>query len=476
MAVFVERQLGRADVVAAVGVAQERFAAIAGPFDGALDVFAGKYQRGFFAVQINLAAKTAAHIGRHHTHLVLRDAQHKGTHQQAFNVWVLTRYIERVAVVVAVIGSIGGTRLHGVGNEPVVAKFECGDMRRAGDGRVGCGFVANAPNVAAVVGRFNVHAGACVEGQGRVDHGGQLFVVHLDELRGHTRLFQRISHHQGHAVTHAAHFAVGQHGVLGLFHRRAVQAVDEPAAGQPAHGLEVFTGEDAQHARRFFSRCNIQRLDVRVGIRRAQKKRVTLLRQGDVVGVLALAPEEARIFAALNTLAGKTLSGVHGDVPSSLFHGGRAQLHGLDDVVITRAAADVAVQAFTHLGFAVAAVLLHQVNGTHHHAWRAKTALQTMAGLEGGLHGVQRAVFGGNAFDRGDFTARNLCHQHVAAFHSAAVQVHGAGAALRRVAAHMGARQLGVFADEFNQQRLWWHVAADVAAVDAQGDDGHGVS
>jgi hypothetical protein len=58
-------------------------------------------------------------------------------------------------------------------------------------------------------------------------------------------------------------------------------------------------------------------------------------------------------------------------------------------------------------------------------------------------------------------------------FTALAVHVHGAGAALRGVAADVGAGQAQVLADEFDEQGLGRHVARHVAAVDLQREQGH---
>jgi hypothetical protein len=57
---------------------------------------------------------------------------------------------------------------------------------------------------------------------------------------------------------------------------------------------------------------------------------------------------------------------------------GRALLHGLDDVVVAGAAADVAFERLADLA-SWAAVVLHQVDGAHHHARGAEAALQAVA-------------------------------------------------------------------------------------------------
>src|SRR3546814_925920 len=57
-------------------------------------------------------------------------------------------------------------------------------------------------------------------------------------------------------------------------------------------------------------------------------------------------------------------------------HARGGRLDGLDDVVITRAAADVALQPLADLVFLGIGVLLQKVHGGHHHARRAEAALQ----------------------------------------------------------------------------------------------------
>ena len=187
-------------------------------------------------------------------------------------------------------------------------------MRRAGDGGVGAGRVADGPQVALVVGRLGMQRAAGsghLRGLGHVHHRGQLLVVHLHQCGGVLGLLQGSGHHQGHAVAHVAHLVQRQDGVLGLLHRRAVDAVDQPAAGQAAHVLEVLAGVDAQHAGRGLGRSGVHAREPGVGIRRADEDAVGLLRQRDVVGVLAATGEEARVFAARHRLADEALSCSH---------------------------------------------------------------------------------------------------------------------------------------------------------------------
>ena len=93
---------------------------------------------------------------------------------------------------------------------------------------------------------------------------------------------------------------------------------------------------------------------------------------------------------------------------ASGLHGGSALLHSQDDVLVARAAAQVAFELFANLCFVGVGMALTQVHRTHHHARGAKAALQTVALLERRLHRVQRAVGSGQPFDGGDLAALDL--------------------------------------------------------------------
>jgi hypothetical protein len=314
MTILVERQFGQRVVVAAMGVGQEGFAAVAGPLDRPADLLAGPDQRGLFAVEIDLGAETTAHVGRHHTQLVLGDAQHEGAHQQALDVRVLVGDVERVVVVGAAVAGVGATRLHRVGRQAVVAELQRGDVRRGLEGLGHAVLVADAPQITLVVGRFVVHRGDGVERAGRIDDRRQFVVIDLDQFGCRLGLLVGFGHHHGDPIAHVAHLGVGQHRVFGLFHRRAVEVVDQPAARQATDGLEVLAGVHAQHAGRGRGGGSVDALQARMRVRRAQEIGVCLLRQRDVVGVLTAAGQKAGVFAAGNGLADETLACIHGVV------------------------------------------------------------------------------------------------------------------------------------------------------------------
>jgi len=99
-------------------------------------------------------------------------------------------------------------------------------------------------------------------------------------------------------------------------------------------------------------------------------------------------------------------------------------------------------------------VLAAQINGIHHHAWSAKTALKTMALFKGLLHGMQAAIGGRKPFDGGDAFALRLGQQDVAGFHRTAIHHDRASTALGGIAAHMGAGEPEIFANRVDQKRV----------------------
>src|SRR5581483_7293538 len=78
-------------------------------------------------------------------------------------------------------------------------------------------------------------------------------------------------------------------------------------------------------------------------------------------------------------------------LPHAAGHGRGARFHGGDDVVVARAAAQVALEPLADgVLVEVAALPLHQVDGGHDHAGGAEAALQGMVLPERLLHGMQR--------------------------------------------------------------------------------------
>src|SRR5665647_75647 len=114
-------------------------------------------------------------------------------------------------------------------------------------------------------------------------------------------------------------------------------------------------------------------------------------------------------------------------------HGFRPGVNGLDDVMVARAAADIAFELFTdRLVVEVVALAAHDIDGGHDHAGRAEAALQTVMFAECRLHRMQLGA-GGQALDGGDVRAVEAQRERGAGFHGASVDMNDATAALARV-------------------------------------------
>src|SRR5215213_3967349 len=124
----------------------------------------------------------------------------------------------------------------------------------------------------------------------------------------------------------------------------------------------------------------------------------------------------------------------------------RARGNRLDDIVIARAAAEIAFELVPDRELVeTIAFAINDVDGGHDHARRAEAALQTVMLAEGFLHRVQRAPVR-QTFDSRDLRALALHGEDGAGLHGFAVEVDDASAALARVATDVGAGEPQVLA------------------------------
>ena len=137
--------------------------------------------------------------------------------------------------------------------------------------------------------------------------------------------------------------------------------------------------------------------------------------------------------------------------------------------MVTRATAQVAFQAEANVILGGCGVFIQETDGRHHHAWRAKAALQTVVVHECLLHRMHLAVLG-EALDGGYRSTVGLGREDGATLHRFAIQMHGACTATGSVATDVGTRQVGVFANVVNQQGARLHVVGVLGPVDGDGN------
>ncbi|MCY1229087.1 hypothetical protein D9M72_414420 [compost metagenome] len=328
----------------------------------------------------------------------------------------------------------------------------------------------------------------------RIDHDGKLLVVDDDGLCRVTRLGHAIGNHDRHGVTDIAHSLMRERPPGAHLHRRSILGVDHPAADQVADaiGENLLAVEHVDDSRHALGRRRIHLQNLRVRMRAAHEHRIFHARHGHVVRIAALSGQEPLVFLARHPRANAfnahclsppeissdspSMTCLRGEVPPPnlpLFcgHAGAAHLSGgskdrLDDIVIAGTATDVAFELGAHRRLVqLALVPSDHVDGRHHHAGCAEAALQAVIGLEGCLNGMQLAVCG-QSFDGGDLRARRLRGEGGTALHRPSVHMDDTGAALRRVAADMGAGQSEIFAYELHQQCAVVAMTAHLTAVD----------
>ena len=172
LAVLVEGQLGVGDVVAAMRVGHEGLGALGGPLDRPADPRRRPGDHRLFVVAEDLATEAATHVGRHHTQLVLGNAQHEGRQDETQHMRVLRRRPERVVAGALVVLRRRGARLHGVGDQAVVDDVDLGDVRRLGESRIDVGLHADLPVVDQVARRLGMNLGRALgERLGEIDVG-----------------------------------------------------------------------------------------------------------------------------------------------------------------------------------------------------------------------------------------------------------------------------------------------------------------
>ena len=242
------------------------------------------------------------------------------------------------------------------------------------------------------------------------------------------------------------------------------------------HLRDVGAGVDGFDAIHLLGGAGIDRGDLAVRDVAALEREVQHAGHLEIIDVGAEALDQARVLAALDALADQfrknRCGGGHGYLACLSAAVFRGVLNGVDDVLIAGAAAEVAGDAVANLLLARRRIVLQQVDRRHDHARRAVAALQAVLFPEALLHRMQLA-FRRQPFDRHHRRAVGLHREDRARLRAAAVDEHGARAALAGVAADMRAGEIEMFAQEVHEQRARFDVRFAHLAVDGNGDWDH---
>ena len=187
-------------------------------------------------------------------------------------------------------------------------------------------------------------------------------------------------------------------------------------------------------------------------------------RQFDIVDEQRLPGQQPLVLVALDRRAEKSRR--HGSSPHRL---GRRH-HGIDDILIAGAAAEIAGQRLAHLVFGWRGVFAQEGRHGHQDARRAVAALQAVMLVHRLLERMQLAGTGCEPLDGPEFMAIGLHREHQAGTHRRAIEQDRAGAANAVFAADMGAGKQQFVAQKIAEQHPRFDTAAIRRAVDRQLD------
>src|SRR5579862_1085723 len=135
--------------------------------------------------------------------------------------------------------------------------------------------------------------------------------------------------------------------------------------------------------------------------------------------------------------------------------------HGLDDMLVTGAAAEVAGQRLANLRLIWGRPFVEETLHGHQDAGRAIAALQPVTVAHRFLQRMEMVAVGGEPLDGHDRVAVRLCREHQTGANRNAVEDHGAGTAYAVLATDMRTREQEIVPQEVAEQ----HARFDLAPV-----------
>jgi len=286
-------------VVAAVGVGQVRLGAGGSPLDRPVELHRAEAHDRLVGVVVDLAAEAAADLGSDDPHLVLGHAERRERHQQPVHVRVLTRHVDRHLAGRRVVGGEHRARFDRMRDQAVVAQVELHGVRGRGEGGVHRFALADLPVEGHVAGRLFVDRGSAAFESGHdVGHGVERFVVDGDPVGGVACEVAVLGDDDGHRVADVADRVGGDHRV-----RRRLEIRQQPADGHHARdagGRDVARREHGENAGQGFGGGGVDAADAGMRVRTANDRGMRHALDLQVVGVLAAAGDEGRVFPALD--------------------------------------------------------------------------------------------------------------------------------------------------------------------------------
>ena len=251
LAVRVERQLRRRDVVAAVLVGDEPLAAIRRPLHRTAEPLRGPEHQHVLGIRAALHPEASADLRGHHAQVALRDAEDLLGQERAQSVRMLDASMKRVAPGPTVVLANGAARLDRRGSDAADDVVELHHVRGALESARDFVFLARLPHERDVVRYFVPHRrGAGASRVYRSRHGRKRLVIDADQVQSVGRLLRRFGDNERHGIADVAHAAAGQRGTRGRERRRAI-GLFPGTIGRQVTDLarrQIRGGEDRQHA------------------------------------------------------------------------------------------------------------------------------------------------------------------------------------------------------------------------------------
>ena len=313
LAVFVQGHFCLGHMIAAMGIAQEGFRPVTGPFYRAIELLRRPGAYRLFIIGEDFGAEATAHVGRHHAELMLRCDIHKCRHYQPMHMRVLRGQIQRRLVSTRIILADRSPGFHRVGHHTVVDQFYLRYLMGRRKCRIHGRRITKFPVQGQIVRHlFMQQRRAGLVGTRCGNYRRQFGIIHVDQFCAILGLRQSLSNHHSNGIAYETSLVDGQNVTRRHLGNFTAFTRDSHTTDQAADAVvdQILSHEHADHARRRFCGRGVDRVDGRVGMWRANQNRIGLPRSVDIVGVVAFTGQETVVFLALYACANSILSHV----------------------------------------------------------------------------------------------------------------------------------------------------------------------
>src|SRR5262245_12466801 len=232
---------------------------------------------------------------------------------------------------------------------------------------------------------------------------------------------------------------------------------------------DIGAGEDCFDALHRLRRARVDRQDAAVRDLATLERQVLHADNLDVVDVGGAPLDQTWILAAFDSLAYELWQHRRYSHGLPLVRG---VLDGVDDVLVTRAAAEVPYDALANFPLIRRGILAQKADRRHDHARRAVAALKTVFLPEAFLQRMKLAVLR-QPFDGRHLGAVGLDGEYRAGFRAATIDKDCAGAALTGVAPNVCARQVEMLSQKMDEQQSGLDACLADPAIDRDRDRDH---